>query len=151
MFDQGAGLQQLAINVATPTEDGHWINTKVHQIVELIKDYDPNIEVQWIPPSERDANDPHFRLVDFSSNRLPYVMFYVQNSDEFDERVLARVIRSDAAKKGISLSEIDAKNDAVKLAKAKREADEAEERADLVTHILKSPKARYRHNGVVYE
>lgn len=139
------------LDLASPTESGHWVNDKVSRCVELIKMYDPNIEVQWVPPENRLPGDPEFRLLECAPNRPPYVMFYVQSADEFDERVLARVIQQDAAKNNFSLSIIDAHNDAVKLMKAKKDEEEAEERADLVKHILKSPKARYRHNGVVYE
>lgn len=138
----------VGLDLATPHSDGHWINDKVSRIVELIREYDEHIAVQWVPPENRELGDPAFRLMELAPNRPPYIMFYVQFEDEFDERVLERIIRADANKNGISLSAIDAHNDAIKLMKAMKEAEEAEERADLAISILKSPKHTYMHNGV---
>lgn len=137
--------------VASPMSDGHWISDKVSRIVEVINDYDPMIEVEWISADKRLPTDPAFRLVEKTADGRKFIMFYVNTEAEFDESVLARIFNSDAMKNPLSLAAIDAKNAAVKLIKAKEQMDELEEAHDLASHIYKSPKARYRHNGVVYE
>lgn len=145
------GGDGAALDLASPHSDGHWISDRVSRIVEIIKDYDDRIDVQWIPPETRGVNDPEFRLVTLDSLGKPYVMFYVQSQAEFDERTLARIFSSDNAKNPLTLSALDAHNAAVKAVQMKEQMERMEEANDFAHHVFKSPKARYRHNGRVYE
>lgn len=137
--------------VSSPLADGRWINERVSRIVEIIQDYDSTIEVQWIPEDQRLRTDPAFRLIEHRPDGRKFIMFYVNNELEFDERVLARVIDSDQARNPLSLAAMDKKNTALKLIAAKEKMDELEDKHDLAAHIWKSGRARYRHDGVVYE
>lgn len=146
MFDD-----DLIANLPVPHEDGSFINAKVSRLVEVIRDYDHNIDVRWIPPAQRAANDPAFALVSKDLQGREYVIFYVQNEEQFDGSVVERLIQMDQAKKGNVLSEIDARNAAVKAIQTKLHQERLEETKDLAYHILKSKKHSYRHNGVVYD
>lgn len=141
----------LSGDVPVPHEDGSFISQRVSDLVETIRGYDPNIDVRWIPPSNRAAGDPAFALVDTHPGRAEYVIMYVQSEKEFDGSVLERVIKADMAKNGRILDDVEAQNAAVRLLQIKKQQDELAEAHDLAHHILKSPKARYKHNGVVYE
>lgn len=137
------------IGVATPHGDGRWISDRVSRIVEVIHDYDPSIEVQWVPPEERELGDPVFRLMELRPNGQKFIMFYIQDENAFDESVLARIFQSDATKNKLTLSAIDAHNDAVRALKLKKQMEELDEAHDLAKTILKSPLHTFRHNGMV--
>lgn len=144
-------MEQLGLGVASPHSDGRWISDSVSRVVELIQEYDPNLEVQWIPPEHRQEGDPAFRIMEKTKNGRMVIAFYVQDEKEFTPDILARIYRADAAKKGNILSEVDAKNKAYREAREKKHREEREEMIDFAYHMLRSPKTRYRHNGRVYE
>lgn len=146
MFDEAA----LA-NLPVPHEDGSFISSKISRLVEIIRDYDHNVDVRWIPPAQRSADEPAFALVTRDLTGREYVIFYVQDESQFDGSVLERLIQMDQAKKGNVLSEIDARNAAVKAIQQKLHQEQLEESKDLAYHILKSKKHTYKHNGVTYD
>lgn len=127
--------------------DQGFVSAEHQRIAEIIADYDPDIHLAWIPPDKREPGDSPFAVVHTPVGQPSYIAFY---ADECDERLLARVFANDLAKNDVwaQLEKAEAAREAIKL---KRQMDEAEERKDLVQHIIKSPKSRYRHNGVTYE
>lgn len=146
MFDD-----DMVANLPVPHEDGSFISAKISRLVEVIRDYDHNVDVRWIRPQDRGAEEPAFALVTRDIKGREYVIFYVQDESEFDGRVLERLIRMDQAKKGNVLSEMDARNAAVKAIVEKQKQEAEEEAKDLAYHILRSKKHSYKHNGVVYD
>lgn len=139
------------LDVASPTVDGHWISDRVSRIVEIINDLDPNIKVKWIPADVRGPNEPAFALFECAPNRPEYIMFYVNTEAEFDERVIERILSIDGVRNPLSLESIDKKNAAVKLVQLKKQMEELEASHELAASIYKSPKTRYKHDGVTYE
>lgn len=129
------------------TEDGTFISVEHQQIAEIINDYDPTLALVWIPPAKREPGDQPFAVVHSPLGQQPYVVFY---ADECDERLLARVFSSDNARQDV-LSVMDRNNQAREILNAKKRMDEAEEKKDIVRSIIKSPKHKYKHNGVTYE
>lgn len=138
-------------NLPVPHEDGSFVNERVGRIAELLQDYDKNIEVRWIPPAQRGNNEPAFAIVNSTPNQQEYVMFYVQDENEFDGSVIERVFQMDAAKHGNILSKVDAHNLAIRATLAKKKQEELDEAHDLATSILRSKKHTYRHNGMTFE
>lgn len=138
------------VDVATPHSDGRWISERVSRIVEAINDYDPSIDVQWVPPDQRELGDPTFRLMETRPNGQRFIMFYVQDENAFDESVLARIFQSDATKNKLTLSSIDANNDAIRAVKLKKQMEELEEAGDFLATALKSPLHTFRHEGKRY-
>lgn len=131
------------------TEEGYFVSAKHMRVAEIIRDYDPNLEIQFIPEGQRAADEPPYRVVFSGDGRSPaYTVCYAH---DLDGPLLERIFKMDAEKQGNILDDIDAHNQAIKaLADAKRR-EEWEEMKDLTSHIVKSPKSRYKHNGVVYE
>lgn len=142
---------KLIENLPVPHEDGSFVSAKVSRLVEVIREYDHNVDVRWIPPQQRAHDDPAFALVTRDSKGMEYVILYVQNEQEFDGSVLERLIQMDQAKKGNVLSEMDARNAAVKAIQQNIHKEQLEEQKDLAYHILKSKKHSYKHNGVTYD
>lgn len=141
----------IADSLPIPMEDGHWVNARVNRIIELIREYDSRLDVAWIPPEKRDPRDPAFAVMENLPNGQSVVAFYVQDEDAFDESVLRKIYENDQAKQGDVNARIDAHNKAVRDIQRKAWQDKMEDQADLAKHILKSPKATYRHNGRKYE
>lgn len=141
MFD----LQSLPVLA----DNGSFVSEKHMRIAELIREYDPDLEIEYIPADKRKGNDPPFRVV--HTNRGTGYRYVVCYADDLDGNLLERIYKMDAQKHGNVLSDIDAHNRAVKAVMESKRRDELAEAHDLAAHILKSPKSRYRHNGVVYE
>ena len=139
------------VTVAAPHDDGRWINERVSKVVEVLRDYDRKIDVEWIPPDQRGVDDPAFRLIENLADGRKSIMFYVNDESEFDGRVLERVIQMDASRRGKFLDEIDARNAAVRLMMQKERAEKEAESVDLYHTVLRSPLHTFKHNGRVWE
>lgn len=130
-------------------ENGHFISEKQRRINEILHDYDPTLELQWIPPDQRSADDVAFRVVHRPPGRPAYV---VLTASECDERLLARVFESDqqtAARRlggnGNLLNFIDNYNAALELTKAKEAEEKRAEAHEMAASIFRSNKFHYRH------
>jgi hypothetical protein len=131
------------------TEDGRFVSEKHMRVAEIIRDYDPNLEIEWIPEDKRAAQDPPFRVV--HTNPTTGYRYVVCYADNLDGPLLERIYKMDAEKHGNILSDVDAHNQAVKALIKKKMEDEMAEANDLAASILRSPKSVYRHNGVKYQ
>lgn len=134
--------------VFVPTEGGYFVDENQARIAEIIKDYDPELELAWIPPDKRQPGDQPFAVIHRPMGKPEYVAFY---ADSCDERILERIFTGDVRNHGGTiLDRVDAKNAAVKAVQMKKQIDELDEAADEAAHVLKSPLSKYRSNGVDY-
>lgn len=133
--------------VYVPTEGGHMVNEKHAQIAQIIRDYDADLELAWIPPDKRDPGDKPFVVIHRPLGRPAYHAFYAEE-DEVDERLLAKIFMGDISKHN-PLSRIEAQNTAVKAMSLFKEMEAREEAEDKATHILKSPKNSYTIDDLV--
>jgi hypothetical protein len=128
----------------------YFVSEKVSRIVEAIRDYEPLIEVQWLPPTARQVGNerplPAFKLVYHDPNTPPFILFHVNDEKDFDERVLRRIIANDQRNGKASLSEYEAWEEARRLVQKQVELDKIEAVADIAAHVLKSPLNTYRVN-----
>lgn len=133
-----------------PLSDGHWVSAKVNRVVEILKEYDPNLDVVWLPPERREPGEPAFLVVELTP-KGPKPIFSVESEEYMDERLLEQVYRYDTAKHKDVLSEMDVRNKARRDMIKKQHQEEMQAAHDLAAHVLRSPKIRYKHDGVVYE
>lgn len=141
----------MIIDVDLPTahDDGRFISAKVSRVVELLREYDSNLDVKWVPPDRRAVGDPAFMITERLRDGSEVVAFYVQDEESFDERVLQRVILGDNTHHDVQ-ARIDAENAAVNaLADAKRR-EELAIYADRAHSMIHSGKHTYRHGGKIY-
>lgn len=134
-------------NIYFPDENGHWVSENQRRIGRILQDYDPNLQLQWIPPNERSQTDLAFRVVDFRPGCAPYAICFAA---ECDERLLAEVFRSDNTRNGGTLNYIEAHNAAVEAIRMKESMEKNEEANELAYSILHSNKIHYKHNGFDY-
>lgn len=128
--------------------DGHFVSQKQVRINEILQDYDPNLQLQWIPPDKRSHEDKAFRVVHFPPGRAPYL---VCTADEADERLLARVFEADQVNSPNKLSFMENYNNAVELTRAKEAEEARQEDHELAAAILRNRKSRFMHGGVDFE
>lgn len=125
-----------------PSNDGTWISEKQARINEILQDYDPRLQLQWIPPGRRNDKDEAFRVVHFPENGRPYL---VCTGMEADERLLASVMKSDQARNGnVSLSWLDNYNMAKGLYNQKINHERLQEAHEIAKSVIRSNKSSYK-------
>lgn len=139
----------MSIPILDP-QSGQALSAEHQRIAEIIKDYDPSLELAWIPPNERDFNDtqPFAVLHRTEAGVVDYIVFKLKES-EVDHRVLSRLFTGDNAKNDV-LTVIEAEETARQLVQAKKELDEAEEAQELAAWAIKA-RSGAKHNGVRFE
>ena len=140
-------LPGLSMDIAIPTEDGRWVSESHERIARIIQDYDPELFLAYVPPNERQPGETAPFAVIHQPNVGP--SYVVATFADCDERILEHLWTIDN-KHGDVLTRMDAHNAALEAIKLKKKMDEAEERQDLISHIIKSKKNVYKHNGVEY-
>lgn len=135
-------------NFYFPDENGNWVSEKHRHIAEALRDYDETLQLQWIPPDQRSAEDTAFRVVCFPLGRPPYL---VCTADELDERLLARVFEADQKNSPNRLSYIDNYNNALEIIRAKQAEEARQEDHELAAAILRNRKSSFKHGGIDYE
>lgn len=128
--------------------DGQFVNAQVERVVLAIKDYEPELDVEWLPPGKRrDENGdplPAFKIFHRPVGQPPLLLFTVKDESEFDLRVLWRIIRNDQRTQGKeTYDDIRAMEEAQRLVAKQEQLDKMEEAADIVAHVLKSHLNKY--------
>lgn len=122
--------------------DGSWVNEKFAQLAEIIQDYDPYLELQWIPPGQRDEEQDKknpYRIID---NRSGYIVMFASDRDT-PESILARLWGADNTR-GNVLESLDAQNAAAEAFRLKERMDEEELKKDFAAFLVGSNK-NYHH------
>lgn len=128
--------------------DGHFVSEKQIRINEILQEYDPTLQLQWIPSDQRSANELAFRVVCFPLGKAPYL---VCTSEEADERLLAKVFEADQRNSTNKLSYIDNYNNALELTRAKEAFEKRQQDHELAAAVLRSRKSHFVHGGIDYE
>jgi hypothetical protein len=128
--------------------DGHFVSAQVTRVVEAIQDAYPSIRVEWIPPSAREPGDNAFRVLDKRPDGSEYIAFFVRTEEEFDSRVLQRLMLSDQSTKSrvTTYDEAVAGERAAKELERRRHEDAMAEANDIAYHVMKSPLHNYKVN-----
>lgn len=134
--------------VYIPSEMGDWINEDFARLAEIIKDYDPGLELRWIPPEKRtdvDTSRPYC-VVDTRRN---YIVFYASELDT-PEEILTKLWTGDNTKGDLN-KKLDAFDAAQKAMKLKREIDKREELMDQVEWLIGTKKNFIKFNGKKFD
>lgn len=124
-----------------PTNNGEFISEKQRRINEILKDYDPQLELQWIPPGKRNEKDEPFRVICRPLNGYPYL---ICTGLEADERLLTTVFRADAASKGKNLMAwLDDYNAAKGIYNAKVNQERLQEAHEVANSVIRNNKSSY--------
>lgn len=126
--------------------DGQFVSQRVAQVVQAIKEYAPEIEVQWIPQAQRPKDTAAFRLLHHPQGGEPYVIFHVKTEEEFDARVLKRLMLGDQRNGALNIGEIEATEAAAAAVAKQRWLDEMQEANEMAAAVLRSGKETYKIN-----
>jgi len=121
---------------------------KAQRIAEILKDYDPTLELRWIPPNIRTAFDAKPFAVWHVPVGLPEYMVMDLTENELDHRVLAAIFNANN-NNGSVLARLEAEEAAKQAIKYKEQIDLEEERREFALWALRQNKT-VKHNGEVY-
>lgn len=126
------------------------LSQKHERVAEIIKDYDENLELAYIPKQERtDRDSEPFAIVHTNpSNGYRYVVMTCKES-EVDERLLTRLFLANTDDQNV-LARLEAEEAAKRLMDYRARMDEMEEKREFAQAVISSKKNYYRHNGKVY-
>lgn len=137
----------LNLSNAVILSDEGALPAKYQRIAEIIRDYDPKLELAWIPPGQRTAfdkepfaifhNDPRYLVGTFSEAQM-------------DHRIIAHLFKINNANRNV-LSDLEAEEAALRAINLKEQMDQYEEQQDFAKSLITSKKNYYRHNGKVYQ
>jgi hypothetical protein len=128
--------------------EGQLISDRVQRIVMAIKEYEPEIEVQWIPDRQaKEEGTPQFKVVHHQADGFDFTLFHVKSEEEFDETVLLRIIENDQRNGQVSLSAYEAWEQTKKLMERQIYLDHMEQAQDMAAHILATHKNTYKVNN----
>lgn len=131
---------------------GGFINAKHERIARIISEYDPELELGWIPPANRDGNDTQpYCIIHNHPNGTRQVISYWRE-DQVDERILEWIFENDFKKH--SPNEVWDRMKASELAKAllakKKIEDETLEEIEFANYLAKTPLHTVKHGGRKY-
>lgn len=120
---------------------GEWVERDVLNIAEKLKEYDENLRLQYLDPSNPEAQvgDPPWRIVEMCRDGLPRV---VMTAWELDERILERIYAADTSRRDL-LAVIDGHNQRLHAERVRRYEEEKAQDIDIIESYLKSPKGRW--------
>jgi hypothetical protein len=127
---------------------GYALSEKHTRIAEIIRDYNPELELAWIPPDQRTAFDRNVFAIMHNSAKGRYVVGTF-TEEQMDHRIIQHLFSIDNKNHDV-LSELEREEAAKKALRMKETMDELEERKDFARSLIKSKKHWYRHNGKVY-
>lgn len=138
------GIKQL--ENAYSMEGGYLVSDKVSRVVAAIRDYEPELDVQWVPPAARREGQAAFAIIHRPLGSDEYVLFYVKTEEEFDERVLHKIIANDQRKGEHTWNDFTAAEKTRELVGKQKALDAMDQANDIAYHVLKTKKSTYRVN-----
>lgn len=112
-----------------------WVSSRFSLLAEIVQDYDPYLELRWIPLDKRTRDDKKpYVVVDTRTN---YPVVYASELD-VPENILARVIEGDNKNHDV-LRRLEAQEAANKIFKAKEWLNKLEEAEDEAKFLMESP------------
>lgn len=122
-----------------PTSDGRWVSERFMQLSEILRDYDDNLELRWIPPEHRTREDKKpFCVVYNNPNGQEQVVLYASETDS-PETILAQVWASDNKNHSV-IDVLDKHDAAVRAFQLKQKIDDAEARRDFSAFLMATKK-----------
>lgn len=129
-----------------PTETGHWIDSQFEYLAEVIQDYDPVMELRWIPPDNRKTL--HEQKNPWAVFCREDLVFLCSNKDKPHE-ILARIIAGDQ-RRGDVLDRMEKAEIAAKKLLEYKEQEimaEAKEEFEFLINNANRGKHYIKHNG----
>lgn len=130
----------MGIDHAIYSEEAQcFVSSKLQRLAEILQDYDPYLELKFIPPQLRtDIDALPYCIVHSPPGKKSYVVFYFQETDA-PEWVLGRIFEGDN-RRGDVQRRMDAQNAANEAFRLKEQMDARMEAADKF-HFLATSRS----------
>lgn len=119
--------------------NGSLVEQDVLNIVEKIRDYDPNLRVKYCLPGSEEFGDAPYKITEICRDGEERKVMSIW---KLDETVLERLYAADNARNNV-LVDIENNNLLAQKVELRRYREEMDEAKDMLEHYLKSPKGRY--------
>jgi len=123
------------VMVMVPSKEGYWIDENYARLAEVVKDYDPALELRWIPTDKRTRDDKKPYVIVDTRNEIP-VLFANELDTPVD--ILAKLFEGDSSKNDV-LKSLDCRNAATEVLAKKEWLEKLEESHDYAEFLIKSP------------
>lgn len=135
-FDVDQRLVELAVGV--------YVESDVLDIVQRIREYDPNLRIKYLDPDRGgELDDPPYKIMELCPDGHERLVFGVWS---LDERVMARLFAADTQRHDI-LARLDGVNGVARANQTRRYEEEREEMIEKAVAVLRSPKDTYTLPG----
>ena len=129
---------------------GQALSSQHTRIAEIIRDYNPELELAWIPHSERTAFDAKpFAIIHNQPNGDRYVVGTFSEA-EMDHRIIAHLFKHDATRHDV-FSDMERENAAKELLAMKESMDAYQDRLEMGKAMIKTNKSTWKHDGKTYK
>lgn len=127
-------------DIIVATQEGQFVSQKWMFLAELLQDYNPNLELRWIPPELRQAEDREQSYMVAHKDRQGkyYTVLYASESDQ-PEEIMTRIMHSDM-KHGDVLDRMEIRNNVRKLFELRKREEELAEQEEFAAWLVKTNK-----------
>lgn len=138
-------------DIIVATEEGRFVSQKWMFLAEMLQDYNPSLELRWIPTEKRaiEDRDKPYMVVHKDKQGRNYIVLYASELDQ-PEEVMTRIIQSDM-KHGNVLDRMEIRNNVQKLFDMRKKEEELAEQEEFATWLVKTnkvnPTFRDKHTG----
>lgn len=147
---------QLADSPFYSQEHHEFLSSNAARLAEILRDYNPYLQLQFIPTAQRDGLEAPFRIWDDSPWKGGYTVKLLTAAEiENPQAILQWLFEGDLSKHGVGelVARAKAAEAAEQLLNLKREQDIAAERQELAAALVqggRDKKHTYRHNGKIF-
>lgn len=129
---------------AYDAQGGYFLPSEYMRVSDEISRRYPNLNLVWIPPEDRNADDTHpFAIYDTQSKSIVKRM---KESEMYLDSIFRWLDENDGSKHDL-FAQFMEDNRIAEEAKAAKEKEERYELADVIHTIANSEKHTFRHNG----
>lgn len=122
------------------TEGDRFVSQKWMFLAEMLQDYNPSLELRWIPPEKRatEDRDKPYVVVSTDTQGKSYIVLYASELDQ-PEEIMTRIIHSDM-KHGNVLDRMEIRNNVQKLFEMRAREEELAEQEEFAAWLVKTKK-----------
>jgi hypothetical protein len=123
--------------------EGHFVSEHWLRFSEILHDFNPEMELRWIPPEKRDdvTTSKPYAIVHAPENRPHYIVMFASELDDPRE-ILARLFAGDIRRQRNLLDIIDQQNAANEAFRLKQHDEELEVTSDFM-HFLMTNRSKW--------
>lgn len=146
-----------AVDAPFYSQEYGFLPAKAARLQEILHDYNPYLELVFIPPKSRTESDTHpFGILDRSPWRPEYIIrHFTEVEIEEPAKILAWLFEGDLSKHSVVdvMARAKLQEEAAKLVDLKRQEEAAQERQEIAAALVSGgtyKKFYYKHNGKTF-